>query len=448
MPRSFLVLLGVGTVMAGTLLASSAHATFVGVDGMRFVVDGQPHYAVGTNFWQGMNLGMADAALGGDRERLKRELDLLQAHGVNNLRIMAASEGPATEPYRMVPPLQTAPGVYDQRVFEGLDFLLAEMHKRDMKAVMVLNNFWHWSGGMAQYVSWAEGSDIPYPPSHPDWTGDWEVYQQYTARFYDNEQAQQAFRDHIETVVTRTNTITGIDYREDPTIFSWQLANEPRRYPAEWIDDTAAFIKSLDENHMVSTGSEGTFASDFVRTHQSSDIDYATAHFWAQNWNHYDPTNPDSGPRSIDNAIAQMLDYLAEQIDLASTELGKPLVMEEFGLARDMGSFDVNAPTTYRDRFFEELFAAIHASALDGGPAAGFNFWAWGGEGRPDDAFPWHGDPPHEQPGWYAVYDTDLTTLALLADYAQRMHAIPEPATAVLLALGGALALTRRRRRV
>jgi len=387
---------------------------FVGVDGTRFVLDGATYRFVGANLWQGMNLGIEGDD--GDRARLDVELDRLQDLGVTNLRVMASSEGPDTEPFRMVPALLVAPGEYNEAVFDGLDYLLAELAERDMRAVMVLGNFWYWSGGMAQYVSWNDGSEIPYP-------GDWSRFVTYSAGFYTCTDCQSWYRDHITAVVERVNSYTGLAYRDDPTVFSWELANEPQHYPSAWIDDTATFIKSLDPNHLVTVGTEGSAPGAmqaFVETHDGRDVDYATIHIWPQNWGWYSPARPED----YEKAESKALNYFDWHV-AAAEELGIPLVLEEFGLARDDEPpgdiYDPASPTTYRDRFYRAMYEAVYASASSGGPVAGDNFWAWGGEARPPSA--WTGDPPHETPGWYSVYDTDESTLTIIAAHAAEMAA-------------------------
>lgn len=396
-----------------TLTSAPAASPFVTASEGKFWLEGEAYTFVGTNFWQGMNLGMDGE--GGDRERLRAELDRLQQLGVTNLRIMASSEGPDTEPYRMRPALMTAPGEYNPGVLDGLDYLLAKLGEHGMKAVMVLTNYWHWSGGMAQYVSWQDGTAIPYP-------GDWGAFMDYSAQFYDCSECRAWYRGHIEMLVNHTNPYTGVSYRDDPTIFSWELANEPRRYPLEWINETAAYIKSLDANHMVTTGSEGSPPwedQDFRDTHAGADIDYTTIHIWPQNWGWYHPADPGS----YAEAEADALEYLQAYADL-SAALGKPLVLEEFGLARDFEPlndiYDPAAPTTNRDRFYRAMFAAVYASASRGGALAGDNFWAWGGAARPGDL--WIGDPPHEEAGWYSVYDIDISTLEIIAAHTEEMR--------------------------
>lgn len=110
---------------------------FIKVKGARFFLEEKIYPIKGANYWQGMNLA-ANKAHGGDRDRLLKELDQLVKMGVNNLRVMAGSEGPDDQPYRMRPSLQVSPGKYNEAIFEGLDFLLHEMGKRNMTAVCML----------------------------------------------------------------------------------------------------------------------------------------------------------------------------------------------------------------------------------------------------------------------------------------------------------------------
>lgn len=75
----------------------------------------------------------------------------------------------------------------------------------------------------------------------------------------------QAYKNYIHKIVTRVNTITGVAYINDPTVFAWELANEPHcndgyedklgvprgSIVRAWVAEMAAYVKSLDSNHMV-----------------------------------------------------------------------------------------------------------------------------------------------------------------------------------------------------
>jgi mannan endo-1,4-beta-mannosidase len=399
------------------------------VDG-HFERGGAPYAFLGANFWYGMNLGAEGPA--GDRPRLLRELDRLKTLGVTNLRVMAATEGLDTEPWRIVPALQPQPGMYREELLLGLDYLLKEMALRDMVAVVCLNNFWPWSGGMAQYLAWSgAGRPIPYPPPAPG--GSWGTYQAYTEAFYENPAAVAASHDCIRVLLGRTNRYTGERYVDDPTIMAWQLANEPRcgartGAMARWVEQTSSLLVSLDPNHLVTIGSEGEPPGapglDLIENHRPATIHYATAHAWAQNWGLYDPARPEE---TYAPALAEVRFYLRRLIEKARI-LGKPLVIEEFGLARDGGNYDPAAPTTYRDAYYRAVFELVVEAMRAGEPVGGVNFWAWAGEGRPrEPGGYWHpgdpftGDPPHEAQGWYGVYDADATTLAVIAEYAGKI---------------------------
>jgi mannan endo-1,4-beta-mannosidase len=415
-----------------TLPGCQEKTDFVTVSGTHFKIGAENYYYLGTNFWYGLNL--ASKGKGGDRARLTRELDRLKAMGVTNLRIMAASEGPDTEPYRMVPALQTAPGIYNEEVLDGLDFLLQEMRTRNMYAIVCLSNFWNWSGGMGQYIVWANAADaIPYPPPHPD--GDWGRYQEFTAQFYTNPKAVEMLDKHISFIVNRKNPYSNVNYKDDPTIMAWQLCNEPRgidhtKEYTSWIENTSALIKKLDSNHLVTIGSEGTTSSSYAGTdpekdHSFKNIDYMTIHIWVQNWNIYDPKR---ATETYDSSIHYALDYI-DHHEAIARKLNKPLVLEEFGISRDSNSHDASSSTRIRDRYYASIFNGIYEKAKQpNSVVAGVNFWAWGGEGRPrepeciwkpgDDFI---GDPPHETQGWYSVYDRDAATNLIIQDYALKI---------------------------
>jgi len=403
---------------------------FVQVQGIQFIIGSQSHHFLGTNLWYGINLGSRGP--GGDQARLLRELDRLQALGVTNLRVVAASEGPNSAPFRMQPSLQTSPGVFDEQLLHGLDFLLVEMQKRDMHAIMCLGNFWQWSGGFAQYVSWADGTSIPYPEQFG-----WTTFENYSASFYVNDKAKSMYNRTVDLIVSRVNTLSGISYSSDPTIMAWELANEPRGQNQpdaylNWVSDTAARIKQLDTNHLVTTGSEGLTASqDNTQTrpelvHALQNIDYLTFHIWIQNFGWYDPHIP----ATYEKSTKQALEYVEQHVSMAE-RLGKPAVFEEFGIARDGGDFNVTATTSVRDQYYQTMFEASLRAAIKGRPLNGVNFWAWAGEGRPVNAgdlwqigTPFIGDPPHEPQGWYSVYDQDSSTTDIIKRYAQLMNSL------------------------
>ena len=134
---------------------SSDHGRFFTAENGAFIPaegysDATSCYYIGTNFWYGAILG-SDTEYG-DRQRLAAELDSLKSLGISNLRVLVGGDGPEGIPSQIEPSLQTAPGVYDEDVFEGLDWLLAEMGRRKMSAVLYLNNAWEWSGGYARYL--------------------------------------------------------------------------------------------------------------------------------------------------------------------------------------------------------------------------------------------------------------------------------------------------------
>ncbi len=405
---------------------------FIKVKGTQFWLDDKPYYFLGTNLWYGCYLGSTGET--GNRERLIQELDLLKSLGITNLRILAASEKSEIK-NSLRPAIQNEPGVYDENLLEGLDFLLNEMNERDMYAVIFLNNYWEWSGGMSQYNAWF-GNGKAADPEDPDLG--WGEFMRLSATFYKNDKANDHFREFIKKIVTRKNKYNDLSYFEDPTIMAWQLANEPRAWgdSAEvifyykWVDSTASFIHSIDPNHLVTTGNEGlmgSFGSEeyYLTAHRSRFIDYVTFHLWAKNWGWF---NAKKIEVTYDSTRIKAINYINKHIEYAR-KLNKPTTLEEFGMARDFETYDPGSATTARDSYFQTIFSLVYDSAVAGAPIAGTNFWTWGGYGRAQhEDFKWRkgdmflGDPPQEPQGLNSIFVVDSSTIAIIKKYAGLMN--------------------------
>ena len=137
--------------------------------------------------------------------------------------------------------------------------------------------------------------------------------------------------------------------------------------------------------------------------------------------------DPHLGPE-YEKAAAQARDHVEQHTAIATETLHKPLVLEEFGLPRDHEKYDPDSPAAARDDYFGRMFDQVADSCKAGRALQGANFWTWGGEGRacagkPDSAAALTGDPFCEPQGLNSVFDTDKSTLAVVARANEKLAA-------------------------
>jgi mannan endo-1,4-beta-mannosidase len=206
-----------------------------------------------------------------------------------------------------------------------LDYALYKAGQLGIKLVIPFVNNWNDFGGMDQYVRWRGG--------------------QYHDQFYTDPTIRTWYKNWIAHLLNRTNTYTGIQYKNDPTIMTWELANEPRclsggAYPrsgncttqtlVEWANDVSTFVKTIDENHLVSVGDEGFYcvpgATDWTENcgegvdtlafTRLPNIDVMSLHLYPDNWG---------------KDIAWGTQWIQRHIQDAQ-KLNKPIMLGEFGL--------------------------------------------------------------------------------------------------------------------
>ncbi len=202
-----------------------------------------------------------------------------------------------------------------------LDFVLAESRRRGLKLIVALLDFWAYTGGAQQIAAWYGLSD------------------KYTS-FARDMRTRTDYRTWAERVIRRVNSVNGVAYRDDPTIFSWELMNEPDIQPRslmlDWVAEMSAFVKSLDSAHMVSTGHGNAVAQ--LADLDVKTVDFGTWHGYAE----YEHISPAQFALEIHEFCA-----LAAQRD-------KPLVLEEFGLAQSdaakIAAYELWTSTLYREK--------------------------------------------------------------------------------------------------
>lgn len=134
-------------------------------------------------------------------------------------------------------------------------------------------------------------------------------------------------------------------YANSPSVFAWELANEPRcgadgtrNLPrsanctpdliTSWIDEMSTFIKSIDPHHLVTWGGEGGFniksddgfyngydGGDFDKELTLKNIDFGTFHSY-----------PDWWSKTVEWTTQWIKDHAA-----SARKAGKPVVHEEYG---------------------------------------------------------------------------------------------------------------------
>lgn len=417
-------------VMAMAACGLSAQTGFVKVKDGHFVRHGQPYYYVGTNFWYGAILG--SEGQGGDRKRLCRELDKMKSLGIDNLRILVGSDGKRGVKTKVEPTLQEAPGVYNDTILAGLDYLLMQMEKRNMVAVLYLNNSWEWSGGYGYYLEQAGMGKAPRPNEDG-----YPAFMNFVAKYASCDKAHQLFYDYVRFIIGRTNRYTHRRYVDDPAIMSWQIGNEPRAFSKEalpafehWLAEASSLIRSLDSNHLISIGSEGSWGCEndiacYERICADKNVDYCNIHLWPYNWSW---ARQDHLVEDLGVSCKNTKEYIDQHLDVCA-RIKKPLVMEEFGYPRDGFSFTPGSSTQGRDGYYQYVFGLVADNAEKGGYFAGCNFWGWGGFAQPkheqwlvgDD---YTGDPAQEAQGLNSVFVKDASTLKVIRSQVKRMQRI------------------------
>jgi len=368
--------------------------------GASFVLQGKPFCFLGTN-----NYYVSYKP----RAMTDELLESARAMGLRVLRVWAnIDRGSLDGAVSSVDPPGAKDGVYYQywdntarrpRYNDGrdglerLDYVLHKARQLDLKVILVLTNNWPEFGGMDQYLAWYGLT-------------------QHRA-FYEDGRVVAAYKDWLSHLVFRRNAFDGVVYRDDPVIFAWELANEPRCMVRptglggqtacapdtllQWASRMASYVHEIDPHHLVSVGDEGFFSGgegfgydgaegvDHAALARLPQVDFATYHLYPDAWHRDAPWSRR---------------WIEDHVDLART-LQKPTLLEEYGVV---------ASGSDGDRERASAYALWHELVVKRG-GNGALFWMLAGHDERGARYP---DYDH-----FAVYPDDATA-TLFARWAPR----------------------------
>mmetsp|Transcript_30278 Transcript_30278/g.64759 ORF Transcript_30278/g.64759 Transcript_30278/m.64759 type:complete len:546 (-) Transcript_30278:376-2013(-) len=403
----------------------------------------RPFYLSGWNAWDISRAGRifprnhktVDNMTG--RKALQKQFDRAASLGLNVVRAWAHTVDPMY-------PVMKSPGKYDEDGLRAIDLLLHEAGKRGIRVILSFVDNWKYRGGVDEMVDLSETAPERLYARPGDEDGDFdqlslnETRKEYEvqrhALFFTDEGAKAIYKTHVETLLTRKNTYSGVLYRNDPTVLAWNLINEARCESwvvdnceaslQSWVEEMSLFVKSLDPNHLVTVGSEGFFAredypgareedkvsdlfavdevnpaswaaqtgQDFLANHRLEGIDFATVHLWPDTWNQ--------------SSEAFQERWINAHVEVAGSKLAKPLIVQEFGKKEAPDAQN----STERDRVYQMVNGLVEESVAGRGDLKGSLFWNW----EMDLLVGAKEDP-------YTLRDTD-DTWDLIQSHALKMH--------------------------
>jgi mannan endo-1,4-beta-mannosidase len=319
---------------------------FVTRQGTNFMLSGQPFFFAGANcydlftYGDGSSAGSSNAieTLYMSKSEIDAQMARMQGDGVTVVRTWGFN-------HQVWHGFETNKGVYNEPEFREFDYILNSASNHNIRLIVALENYWAAYGGIATRLQWAglSGSD--------------------PGMFFTNKPAIQGYTNYVKYFLNRTNHYTGIQYKNDPTIFAWEVMNEPRDQDdtsgntmRAWMDSVGACIKAVDTNHLLGTGMEGQetaygyggdVGAPFVLVQQSTNIDFCSAHVYpTESWANL----------SIAATTNLIINHWAHD---ANVLVGKPFFLGEFNVMNgsSMGT---------RSNYWTAIYQTIQAQNIGG----------------------------------------------------------------------------------
>lgn len=380
-----------------TLTIQPSPETFVDVTRTSFTLDGETHFVSGAEPKPPYVDGLGHPNPEELREIIFEGLETIDAnvarlHGYSYVSI---EEG---TPF---------PGEDNEAFFERFDKAIVEAKRRGIRlSVNIINGAPHYHHDPEDHF----GMHVPAFVEAVDGA-------ETIDDFFAHEGCIQLYKDWVSELLTRENHLTGVEYRNDPTIMLWELGNEIQWEAGwergdgpslrQWIEEVAPHVQEvMQENQLLTTGVHGwpDGRNDFYDDHAPDSIDVCSIHWWAPGPLHYADYTPE-----------QSHDLFDTLIETAHEVLGKPVWIGEY----NWGYGDDTEPAAVDEALIDTRNASLETwhDRFDEEDVAGVALHELGSQQIHEELF------GHEGPGSSTVYaDAHDSTVAEVRRYAEKVR--------------------------
>lgn len=245
---AMLAMIGAMMLTAHCAAQSSSNDQFVKRAGTQLTLAGADYRYSGPNIeWLGIEAYGPDDSMGPrypSRLEVDDALDTAQLMGARVVRSQTLGDSVGCDLC-----IEPTAGVFNADAFRPIDYALKAAHDRGLRLIITL------AGDCSNCVMSGEGEYLR-----------WKGQKDYK-HFFTDPDVIAAFEQHIGALLNHKNALTGIAYKDDPTIMAWENCNvcglgalgpEFTKNPApyvRWIDTIGNYIKSIDKNHLYEDNS-------------------------------------------------------------------------------------------------------------------------------------------------------------------------------------------------
>jgi len=156
--------------------------------------------------------------------------------------------------------------------WEPIDFTFYMAYKYNIRLICPLTDNYWWNNG--NYGDYCAKYHLP------------------KSDFWTNMLVRNEFKTYISAWLNHINRYTGEPIKNDPHLFLIELGNElgnirpgkdglpTTRPPREWLEDISLFIKSIDANHLILSGTDECLGGNTSQDFSIDSIDVFSSHFY------------------------------------------------------------------------------------------------------------------------------------------------------------------------